>query len=109
METKNITFEDDGEKRTATLEFHASGAEVARFADELAAELNQREVPGFRKGHAPRSMLEQGVGGHDAFYQRVAENLLNELAYRAIDDEDIIFIDQPEFEATSTASSATFR
>ena len=44
--------------------------------------------------------MEQSVGGHANAMGGVAETLINELAFAAIDDADVIFIDEPQFNVT---------
>ena len=42
-------------------------------------------------------MLEQSVGGHENAMGGVAEQLINDQAAAAIDDADIIFLEEPQF------------
>ncbi len=72
-------------------------------ADEFAA-ANQKaylklrgrvNVPGFRKGHAPRSLIER-MYGPDIFYEEAINQWLPEHYDEAIEKEDIKAVDQPE-------------
>ncbi len=51
--------------------------------------------PGFRAGKAPRKVIEQNFGGHDAVYAQITSDLINDVAPLAIDGQDIIFIGEP--------------
>lgn len=97
MKVKDKSFEEDGSTREAVLTITAPAEEVDAAVKAFFKELGQREVPGFRKGKAPREVLEQGVGGHANAMGGVAEKLINEGAFAAIDEADIIFIDEPQF------------
>ena len=59
---KDKSFEEDGQTREVVLTITASAEEVDAAAKAFFKELGQRDVPGFRKGKAPREVLEQGVG-----------------------------------------------
>lgn len=97
MQVKDIAREDDGEKVEAVLTIVASPEEVKAAADEFFRQIGQREIPGFRKGKAPRAVLEQQVGGHANAMGGVAEVLINEGAFEAIDGTGVIFLDEPAF------------
>jgi trigger factor len=76
---------------TVTLEW----AELEKAADRAYKELALRyAVPGFRKGHAPRSMLERMLG-KDTIYQEGLEHLV-ESSYRdALREHDLTPVAQP--------------
>lgn len=97
MKVEDKSFEDDGSTREIVLTISASADEVDAAAKAFFKELNEREVPGFRKGKAPKEVLEQGVGGHENAMGGVAEKLINDGAFAAIDGADVIFIDEPQF------------
>ncbi len=97
MRVKDKVREDDGERQELVLTVVASPEEVKRYTDQFFGELNKREIAGFRKGKAPRAVLEQSVGGHDRAMGGVAETLINEGGFAAIDEADVIFIDEPQF------------
>lgn len=100
MQVKDIAREDDGEKQESVLTIVASPDEVKAAIDEFFRQINEREIPGFRKGKAPREVLEQQVGGHANAMGGVAELLINEEAPAAIDSTDVIFLDEPQFNVT---------
>ncbi len=97
MQIKDEVREDDGERQEVVLTITASAEEVDTCAKKFFKDIAQREIPGFRKGKAPRAILEQSVGGHANAMGGVAETLINEMAFAAIDGADIIFIDEPQF------------
>ncbi|WP_165252021.1 trigger factor [Adlercreutzia sp. ZJ304] len=97
MQVKDIAREDDGTQQEAVLTIVASADEVKAATDEFFKQISQREIPGFRKGKAPRAVLEQQVGGHANAMGGVAEVLINENAFAAIDGTGVIFLDEPSF------------
>ena len=97
MQVKDMVREDDGEKQELVLTMCASAEEVDESAKKFFAEIAQRDIPGFRKGKAPRQVLEQSVGGHKNAMGGVAEMLINELGFKAIDDADVVFLGNPDF------------
>jgi trigger factor len=80
---------------TVTLEW----AELEKASDRAYKRLAQKySVPGFRKGNAPRSMLERMLG-KDAIYQEGLEDLI-ESSYRdAIREHDLTPVAQPTLDA----------
>ena len=97
MEITGKTFEETDDGRELVLTIRATPDEVNAAITEYFDGLNDLEVPGFRKGHAPREVLEKGVGGHEQAYTGAAEKMMNTLGFKTIDDADIIFISDPEF------------
>lgn len=97
MRVTDKVREDDGERCELDLTIVATADEVDACASKFFDQIAQKDIPGFRKGKAPRSMLEQSVGGHAQAMGGVVETLINEHAFKAIDDEGIIFISQPHF------------
>lgn len=53
-------------------------------------------VPGFRRGHAPRAIIERMYGGPEVFYEDAVNIWLPEQYDKAIEDEDLRAVDQPE-------------
>ena len=64
MQVKDIVREDDGDSQELVLTLVASAEEVDAAADKFFADIAKRDIPGFRKGKAPREVLEKQVGGH---------------------------------------------
>lgn len=92
----NREFSDDG-KQEVVMTLVASPEDVDAASKKFFADIQKRELKGFRKGKAPREVLEQSVGGHANAMGGVAETLINDLAPAAIDSSDIIFIEEPDF------------
>lgn len=88
-------FDDNG-KQELVLDLVASEEDVNKSFKEYFDQLQTRELKGFRKGKAPREVLEQSVGGHANAMAAVAETLVNNIAIPEIDQAGIIFIEEPE-------------
>jgi len=81
--------------------------EVEAEADEVEKSLsdayrhlvNRIDVPGFRRGKAPRSMLERHIG-RGALMEEAIEHLVPELLGKAIDEQKIAIIARPQIEIT---------
>lgn len=97
MRVKDAVRETDGEREELVLTIVATADEVDAYSKKFFKEISQRSIPGFRKGKAPRTVLEQSVGGHANAMGGVAEMLINETGFKAIDEADVIFIEEPEF------------
>lgn len=102
MQVKDIVREDDGDSQELVLTLVASAEEVDAAADKFFADIAKRDIPGFRKGKAPREVLEKQVGGHANAMAGVTEQLVNDLAMAAIDGADVIYIDEPKFNVGET-------
>ena len=102
MQVKDIVREDDGDSQELVLTLVASAEEVDAAADKFFADIAKRDIPGFRKGKAPREVLEKQVGGHANAMAGVTEQLVNDLAMAAIDGADVIYIDEPKFNVDKT-------
>ena len=102
MQVKYIVREDDGDSQELVLTLVASAEEVDAAADKFFADIAKRDIPGFRKGKAPREVLEKQVGGHANAMAGVTEQLVNDLAMSAIDGADVIYIDEPNFNVDET-------
>ncbi|MDY6911362.1 MAG: trigger factor [Chloroflexota bacterium] len=63
--------------------------------------VNKIAVPGFRKGKAPRNMLERHIG-KESLEAEALEGLLPELYDQAIKDEGVDAIGQPDIEMIQT-------
>lgn len=97
MQIKDIAREDDGQRQEMVLTLVASPEDVKAGMDSFFGDISKREIPGFRKGKAPREVLEQSVGGHANAMGGVAECIINEFALKALDDSGVIFLDEPTF------------
>lgn len=102
MQIKDSVREYDDDKQEMVLTLVASADEVDEASKQFFADIQKREHKGFRKGKAPRSVLEQSVGGHANAMGGVAEVLINEMAIPAIDESGVIFIEEPNFNVDAT-------
>jgi trigger factor len=96
-----LTIERLPESRVQ-LEITAEEAETAAAMDRAARKVgNQITLPGFRKGKAPRAMIER-VYGPDIFTEEANRYLMSDLYRKAIEQEDLTPLGDPEVEITST-------
>ena len=90
------------ENSQMVLEVEAEPEEMARSLEEAYHRLVRRvEVPGFRRGKAPREMLESHIG-REALLEEALERLVPQLLNRAIAEQGIEAIAPPEVEITQT-------
>lgn len=88
------------ESRQVVLEIGAEPEEVERSLDGAYKRLVQRaQIPGFRKGKAPRDMLERHIG-RGALLEEALERLVPQLLNQAINEQGLEPIAQPEIEIT---------
>lgn len=97
MEITDITRESDDETQELVVTMTASADEVNDYIDAQFKELGKLEYQGFRKGKAPREVIERENGGHDAVYARIAEAIVNGGGPALIDDADVLFIGDTHF------------
>ncbi len=80
------------------LEIEVDPDQMERSLDKAYRRLAQKvEVPGFRKGKTPRNMFERHVG-RDRLVREAIDILIPEAYNKAIEDEDIDAIAQPDIE-----------
>jgi len=85
----------DSAKCQKKLEIEVPKELIEKEFDKVYTELQKNaEVPGFRKGKAPRHMLEEHFG-HKAS-ERALSNLINEGYHKAIEQENIHPVQMPE-------------
>ena len=56
----------------------------------------QVTIPGFRKGRAPRKMIENMYGGEGVFYDEAFELIFDEVYGPAIDENKLEVVDRPQ-------------
>lgn len=56
----------------------------------------QVTIPGFRKGRAPRKMIENMYGGESVFYDEAFELIFDEVYGPAIDENKLEVVDRPQ-------------
>ena len=94
----NVTIERPSESE-AVLHVELDWAELEKASDRAYRKLVQKyKVPGFRPGHAPRSMIERMVG-KETLYQEGLEDLVDSAYRDAIREHKLTPLAQPEVEA----------
>ena len=94
---------EEMEHRQVSLVIEIEAGELDKSLNEVYHVLvNKVSIPGFRKGKAPRNILEQHVG-KDALLDRALERLIPQLYERAIESEKIEPIGQPQIEVVQEA------
>lgn len=84
------------EKNIVELEVTVEAAKFAGAVNQAAKKLAQKvNVPGFRKGKAPRHYVEQYLGT-DALYNEALDELLNPAYAEAVVESGIEPVDRPE-------------
>jgi trigger factor len=94
-----VSVEKSPENSEAVLQFDLSWDELEKASDKAYRKLvRQIDVQGFRKGKAPRSIVERKVG-KEYIYQEGLDDLITETYRSAIKDYDLHPIAQPELDA----------
>lgn len=84
------------------LEIEVDPDQMEKSMDRAYKKLVQKvDVPGFRKGKAPRNMLERHIG-RGRLLEEAIDIVIPEAYNKALEDEDIDAIDQPKLEVVST-------
>jgi len=93
---------EDLENRRIALNIEAEAGEIDKSLDEAYRRLvKEVSIPGFRKGKAPRVVLEQQIG-KGALMQEALEHLVPQLYKEAIQSQNLEPIAQPELEITQS-------
>jgi trigger factor len=83
----------------AMVEVDFSWDEVEKASDKAYRKLVQKvDVPGFRRGKAPRSLLERRLG-KESIYQEGLDDLMTETYRNALKENDITPLGQPDVDA----------
>jgi trigger factor len=83
----------------AVVEVDFSWDEVEKASDKAYRKLVQKvDVPGFRRGKAPRSLLERRLG-KESIYQEGLDDLMTETYRNALKENDITPLGQPDLDA----------
>ena len=93
METKVETLEGDRAKVTVTVDEATVAGRIKKQYKQVA---NQYNIPGFRRGKAPRPVIDAALG-KDYVRAVVTDDLVNELYPLAVDESGIYPIGQPDF------------
>lgn len=97
MQITDITRESSDDAQEMVVTITADASEVNAAIEGQFKELAKNEIAGFRKGKAPREVIEREAGGHDIVYARIAEDIVNAGAPAVLDDADVLFIGDPQF------------
>lgn len=85
------------------LSFEVEDARVERALEAAARRLAQRvNIPGFRRGKAPRTLIERTIG-KESLMEEALDQLLPEVYREALQESQIRALTQPEFDVESTA------
>lgn len=90
------------ENSQVALNVEMEAVEVDEYLEKAYNHLvGKVSIPGFRKGKAPRVILEQHVG-KDTLFQEALECLIPEAYEKALEEQEIEAIGQPKIELTQT-------
>ena len=79
------------------LEVEIDAEEVTKKIDAAYRDLKKEvKLPGFRKGKAPRTLLERQFG--DQVMEDVTRNIVNDTFLKAVEETDIFPLNMPVFE-----------
>ncbi|MBO8137237.1 MAG: trigger factor [Desulfotomaculum sp.] len=86
------------EKNEVRLEIEVEAEKFTQAVNRAAKKLSNRvNIPGFRKGKAPKILVERYVG-KDVLYQEAIEDIFPSAYRQAVDETNISPISQPEVE-----------
>ncbi len=90
-------------KSLLALEIELDQAQVEKGLDRAARALSQKyNIPGFRKGKAPRFIVENYFG-RQALVEEASEDLVNKAFKAALDQEQIVPVGRANLESTNFA------
>ena len=85
------------EKNIVRIKLEIEASEFTKALNKTLTELSQKaSIPGFRKGHIKRSVLEMRFG-RDAIYNEALDKIMPEQIKQMIDDYELDPLDSPEF------------
>ena len=94
METAIETLEGNKIKVTVTVDAATVDAHMKKTYKEFAQKYN---FPGFRKGKAPRPVIDRALGAETVLAQ-VTEDVINDAYPEVIESEKIYPVGNPEFD-----------
>lgn len=84
----------------AVLDIDVTWDEIEKASDKAYRKLvKQVNVPGFRPGKAPRTLLERRLGGKEAIYQEGLDDLISDTYRNALIEHELTPISQPKVDA----------
>ncbi len=93
----------------AVLDVELDWDEVEKASDRAYHKLAQKyTVPGFRRGHAPRTMLERMIG-KDTIYQEGLDDLINQSYKQAVAEHHLTPIGQADVDAEPMEPGQPYR
>ncbi len=102
-----VTVEHPSESE-AVLNVELDWNELEKASDRAYRKLAERyNVPGFRRGHAPRTMLERMIG-KEAIYQEGLEDLISSSYRDAVREHDLTPLSQPELDTPELAIGQSY-
>ena len=94
MDTKVEALEGSQKKLTVTIDAEEIDKRIKKTYKDFASRYN---FPGFRKGKAPRPVIDSKLG-KEAVRAQVTDDVVNGLYPIAMDENDLISIAQPDFD-----------
>ena len=95
----SVSVERNGNE--ATLKINLPVEDVAKAFDKAVAKINKQvTIPGFRKGKAPRAIIEMHYG-KEAVKQEAFEIVANKAYSEALDQEKLIPVSDPKVEEST--------
>ena len=84
------------EKNIVRVKIEIEASEFTKALNKALSELSQQvNIPGFRKGHIKRSVLELRFG-RDAIYNEALDKILPDQIKQAVEDYELDLLEQPE-------------
>ncbi|MBQ7155885.1 MAG: trigger factor [Synergistaceae bacterium] len=84
------------EKNIVRIKIEIEASEFTKALNKTLSELSQQvNIPGFRKGHIKRSVLELRFG-RDAIYNEALDKILPDQIKKAVEDYELDLLEQPE-------------
>ncbi len=85
------------EKNIVRVKLEIEASEFTKALNKTLTELSQQvNIPGFRKGHVKRSVLEMRFG-REAIYNEALDKIMPEQLKKIVDDYELDPLDSPEF------------
>ena len=104
----NFTVENLEEKNMVKLVITASDEEFEKgIQDAYLKNRSKIALPGFRKGKAPRNLIEK-MYGKEVFYEDAANSIIPDLYEKASKESGLEIVSQPKVEAVTLESGKPF-
>ena len=96
------------EKNMAKLTIEASAEDLEKAIEKAyQKQKSQISIPGFRKGKAPRKMIEKMYGA-EVFYEDAANSIIPEAYAKAADECGLELVSQPKINVTQLEAGKPF-